>query len=391
MQNRSDSIYGVVVIGGYVQGLANTRILGREGIPIIVIDTENCIARYSKYCNKYFQCPDYTSKEFVDFLIKINTSEGLKNWLLLPSNDHMVYNISRNKGLLSKYYRIITEDFDVLRKIYNKRELLSIAQSIDVSIPRTFFPNRDHPKSLNLRYPAIIKGNNGLNFFKKYKTKAIIIYRDEELIQAIEIMLKGIEPKEYFIQEVVPWDNKTISVALFAEKGILHSYWMGIKLRERPLRFGTATCCRSLYEEELLDPVERIIKELNYSGVCEVEFIKDSRDNKYKLIEINPRTWMWVGLAEKSGVNFPLAIYRYIDETYLPNQVHYRINLYWINLYTDMLYAINGILKGYFSFAEVIKSYQRFIEASWDLYNPIPFFMHGAMLISRMFHRLLPK
>ena len=46
-----------VVIEGYVQGLANTRALGEEGISVIVVDTNNCITKYSKYCLKKHAIP----------------------------------------------------------------------------------------------------------------------------------------------------------------------------------------------------------------------------------------------------------------------------------------------------------------------------------------------
>ena len=39
---------GVVVIEGHVQGLTNTRILGKAGIPVIVVDAGNCLAKHSR-------------------------------------------------------------------------------------------------------------------------------------------------------------------------------------------------------------------------------------------------------------------------------------------------------------------------------------------------------
>lgn len=89
---------GVVVIEGHVQGLTNTRILGKAGIPVIVVDAGNCLAKHSRYCKKYFQCPDYQTDEFADFLLRLHRDEGLQDWLLLPSNDHAVYTISKKQG-----------------------------------------------------------------------------------------------------------------------------------------------------------------------------------------------------------------------------------------------------------------------------------------------------
>src|SRR5450759_1595127 len=87
---------GVIVIEGHVQGLANTRALGKAGIPVIVVSEHNCLARYSRYCKKFFKCPGYLSSEFIHFLIQMALSEGIQGWVLLPSNDHAVFNISGN-------------------------------------------------------------------------------------------------------------------------------------------------------------------------------------------------------------------------------------------------------------------------------------------------------
>ncbi len=90
-----------------------------------------------------------------------------------------------------------------------------------------------------------------------------------------------------FTQELIPFDgtNKTISFTAFCIDGEIKTYWMGIKLREHPLEFGTATLTESVYVEECFFQSEILLKKLHYEGVCEVEFLKDPRDNKFKLIE----------------------------------------------------------------------------------------------------------
>ena len=86
----SGGLKGVVVIEGHVQGLANTRALGKAGISVIVVSEHNCLARYSRYCKKFIKCPGYLSSEFIDFLISLALSEGIDGWVLLPSNDHRI-------------------------------------------------------------------------------------------------------------------------------------------------------------------------------------------------------------------------------------------------------------------------------------------------------------
>ena len=131
---------GVVVIEGHVQGLANTRALGKAGIPVIVVSEHNCLARYSRYCKKFFKCPGYLSDEFIDFLINLALSEGIKDWVLLPSNDHAVYNISGNMEKLQSHYKIISPEPEILDAIYNKELLIKLCQSIDIPVPLSWFP-----------------------------------------------------------------------------------------------------------------------------------------------------------------------------------------------------------------------------------------------------------
>lgn len=373
---------GVIIIEGHVQGLANTRLLGVAGIPVIVVDKEDCVARYSKYCKAYYKCPDYLGDDFADFLVRLHRAFGLHDWLLLPSNDHAVHTIARNKARLSKCFKIITEDLDVIEKIYNKRNLLEIAQKADIPIPATVMPDSENPQTVDLRYPILVKGNQGLSFYKRFKHKALIIKCPSELERVWDSQLLGAEPDEYFIQEVIPYDHKTVSVTVFADRGVIHSYWMGIKLREHPITFGTATCCKSVFEADMLELSRKLITELGFSGVCEIEWLRDSRDNKPKLIEINARTWLWVGLAAKCGVDYPNMIYNYIHDHSLPQPVDYPRDVFWLNIYTDVVYSLRRIIHRIDSFAAILGTYKRFNEATWDISDPLPFVKY-AMLMGR--------
>lgn len=373
---------GAIIIEGHVQGLANTRLLGRSGIPVIVVDKGNCVARYSRYCRKFFKCPDYLSDEFADYLIRLHRAEGLQDWLLLPSNDHAVYTISRHKERLSKYFKVITEDLDVIERIYNKRELLRTAKESGVPIPRTVMPQVSNPDNLELRYPVLIKGNNGLSFYKRWGRKAIPAISDEELTQLWQNQLKGIEPQEYFIQEIIPGEDKTVSVTVFAVDGDVKTHWSGVKLREHPVTFGTATCCKSTFEKDMLEHSEKLIKALSYTGVCEIEWLRDPRDEEPKLIEINARTWLWVDLAAKCGVNYPLTAYDYMNKGEIPQTVNYDTGVIWLNLYTDLFYSLQRLIKGIDKPKDILATYRGFNEACWDRKDPLPFFMYGALLSS---------
>jgi predicted ATP-grasp superfamily ATP-dependent carboligase len=199
---------GVVIIEGHVQGLANTRAIGNEGIPVIVVDKHNCIARYSKFCQGYFRSPDFQTDDFAHFLIDLAKKEKLDGWSLIPSNDHAVYTIARFRDQLSAHYKIITPYLPVIENIYKKSRLLALADKIGIPIPTTWYPeNKENLESIQFHFPLMIKGREGLTFYKTTGRKVFIAENMVELIQVFEQLPKEIKITDTFIQEIIPTKN----------------------------------------------------------------------------------------------------------------------------------------------------------------------------------------
>lgn len=354
--------HGVIIIEGHVQGLSNLRSLGELGVPIYVVDKYNCIARYSKYCRKFFKCPDYVTEEFADFLIELAESENLKGWILMPSNDHAVVTISRHKARLKEFYKIITPDYEIIENIYDKRKLLTLAEKIGVSIPRTYYV--EHSTFIdnlnNVSYPVIIKGRFGLSFYKKLGRKAFLIGDETQMKECLNRVSCNSEINNAIVQELIPSDgtNKTISFTAFCEEGEVKTFWMGIKLREHPLKFGTATLAESIYVETCLENSIQLLKPLHYTGVCEIEYLKDPRDGMFKLIEINARTWLWVGLAKKCGIDYAKCIYFYLNDIPFTYPVRYDLGIRWINYFTDTVLSLKAILIGDLKLTKYLESFK---------------------------------
>ena len=353
------NVHGAVIIEGHIQGLANTRALGERGIPVYVVDKGNCIARYSRYCRKYFQCPEYLADEFADFLIELATSEHLSGWVLIPSNDHAVYTIAKHKSRLEQYYKIITPDLNIIENIYDKSKLISIAEQNNIPIPATYyFASADDVTGSDLRYPVITKGKIGLSFYKAVGKKALLAHNENELRDQLKAIGEKYDNKETFTQELIPLNGKnhTVSFTAFCENGEIKTQWMGEKLREHPVYFGTATFTKSVRYEDCCRQSVPLLKALQYTGVCEIEYILDPRDNIYKLIEVNARTWLWVGLAKACGIDYARIIYDYVNNNGVHYPDTYQVDRYWINPVTDTAYTMAGLLRGKYTFSGYLSS-----------------------------------
>ena len=353
MNNKS----GAVIIEGHVQGLSNTRSLGEAGIPVYVVDKTDCIAAKSIYCKKFFLCPDFQTDDFADFLIKLAKEEKLNGWVLIPSNDHAVYSIAKHMKILKEYYKVTTPELTIIDNIYDKVRLLDVAQQHNIPIPRTqVFQTTNDQIADNLQFPVITKGCRGLSFYKALRQKAFLANDEMELRRQLNFIAENHDIANSFTQELIPFDghNKTVSFTTFCEAGEIKTFWMGVKLREHPLRFGTATFAKSVYVEECYEQSVLLLKALNYSGVCEVEYLFDPRDKKYKLIEINARTWLWVGLAKACGVDYAKLIYDYVNGNSIVWPQSYKQDIYWMNPFSDFVYSLFAIIQGKLSLSDYI-------------------------------------
>jgi hypothetical protein len=54
----------------------------------------------------------------------------------------------------------------------------------------------------------------------------------------------------------------------------------------------------------------RFLRSLNYSGLVEVEFKYDARDERYKILDVNARAWTWNALGSIAGVDFPHVLWQ---------------------------------------------------------------------------------
>jgi predicted ATP-grasp superfamily ATP-dependent carboligase len=351
---------GAIIVEGHVQGLSNTRSLGENGIPVFVIDKNNPVARYSKYCKKFFYCPDYLSEDFIPFLTQLAQKENLKGWTLIPSNDHAVYSLSRYKKELEQYYKVSSPDFDIVENIYDKVKLLAKAKECGIPVPLTFlFDNSGKLNTGELNFPLITKGRYGLSFYKATGSKVLLSENEEQLKQNFALInLYGID--NTFTQELIPSDgrNKTISFTAFCVDGIIKAHWTGVKLREHPIQFGTATCAESIYNQQCYKQSVTLLGSLKFSGVCEVEYLYDPRSGQYKLIEINARTWLWVGLAKACGVDYAKIIYNYHNSINIEYPDKYLTGIKWINYLTDFMFSVIALIKGKLNIRNYLSSFK---------------------------------
>lgn len=361
---------GVIVIGGHVQGLGIIRIFGKNEIPCYLLDSNNVnIAKHSKYCLKFFKIN--LKKDFISYLIELNSKYNLKDWLLIPTDDNYVKILSQNKKLLENYYRVSVDDWEVIEKCYNKRITYQITQDLGVDMPKTYFPdNLEEIKKLNIDFPCIIKPAVMHKLYSQIQQKVLVCKNRGELITNYEKILRYIPPDEVIIQEIIPGDSENqYSTCFFYNRTEPFVSLLARRKRQYPADFGSCTTfAETVVDNSLLQSAQLILNKIRFWGICEVEFKKDERDGKYKFLEINPRTWKWHSIANKSNSPFLVSLYNFIysNNPIVKNDWSACV---WKDLITDSAVMFKLLLN-----CKSQKSIRREKEyAVFDTNDPLPF------------------
>jgi len=304
---------GIIVLGGHIQALGIIRILGRRGIKSVIIDkTKKNISRHSKYCDLFILCKD---DELLSRLMSLGQEKKYQNWVLFPTNDFHVKVLSQNRNKLQKYFIVSTDCWKVIDAFYNKRNTYKIVDKIGVPFPKTWFPDSiSDLATINVKFPCIIKPAVMHDFYKFTKQKVFICKDKNELFIKYNIALKIIPSTEIIVQEIIPGSsNNQFSACFLFINRKSYAYITACRMRQHPIDFGNATTYAETVDLPILKEYsEKILNEANYSGICEVEFKFDDRDNTYKFLEVNPRTWKWHTIANKTKTPFLWLFYNYL-------------------------------------------------------------------------------
>jgi D-aspartate ligase len=348
-RQSTNAVPGAVIVGGDFHGLGIMRSLGRRGVPLCVVDDEYSIGRFSKYATFTMRSPNLRKeKETVDFLIAMGRRMNLQGWVLFPTRDEHVAAFSRHKQALSEVFRVPTPDWEVTKWAWNKWNTYSLAQKLDIPIPHTWCPrSMEDIEKIDAEFPLAIKPAVKEDFFYATKSKA---WRAENRAQLRDLFQKASihsGPNEVLVQEIIPGDGtRQFSSCIFMKNGAVLGSMEAQRWRQHPPEFGrAATFVESLDLPVVVEPTLKFLRAINYYGLAEVEYKLDPRDGKYKLLDVNARTWGFHALGSPAGVDFSYLLYA--DQVGEPVKTcRGRSGVGWIRMVTDVPTSLGDICAG---------------------------------------------
>jgi predicted ATP-grasp superfamily ATP-dependent carboligase len=379
------------ILGRYITSdLGTLRSLSSKNIPTVVLNPyKKQISSFSKYY-RGITCPNPKQNEdpYVNFLIDIGKNLNAKG-VLIPNGDAEVHTILKNKNRLEKYYLFTSSDYKTTEKLLNKKLFYKLVDKLEIPYPKTHFID-DESNILKISkkttYPCILKPIHSDYFKTDFKTRLFFIKNKEELVKKYKISTT--KNHKVMVQEIIPGgsENNHGFNAYFDRKQNIFGSFMYRRIRDWPLMFGPGCLIESTNAPELKELTSFICNKIKYRGIVDAEFKKDPRDNKFKIIEINPRNWMQNSLPARCGINLPYVAYcDAIGKNFEKPKFNGK-HIKWLFFQNDFLSSMKLFRGKEMFLSEWIKSYKGKKEhAIFSKHDPLPAFV----LYIREFFKIL--
>ena len=305
------------------KALSVVQSLGEKGL-IVHAASHTWISSplYSKHVRKRFRLKNAAKdpNAFRENLTRLLQKE--KYACLIPLEAESIRVILDHKETIEGLTRVSLPELDNFAKANDKWQVLQIAETMKIPVPRSFCPQTDEDIERvidDLGSPLVIKarrssGGRGMK---------IVDNPDEFGIHYPRIKKMYGHP---ILQERIPTHGQAVAVGALvrnSEPLLLFSYK---RLREFPVDGGPSTLRESTHNPRIKTYAETLLRELNWHGIAMIEFKIDPRTDTPKLLEVNPRFWGSLQLARVSGLNFPYAYYELCTKKTITRQ-DYRVGV----------------------------------------------------------------
>ena len=301
-----------VVFGLLHAGLALSRALGRGGIPVhgLALDEREFGLR-----SRYLESRTLADSD--EAVLDVLRSQRERP-VFFPERDENVAFVLRNWEAVHELADLpLPADGDAVRRLRRKERLAAEGAAAGVPAPGTILASdEDAIRAADLQPPLLVKPAEGQEFALAFGEKAVVA---QDVDAAVAAWRRAHERGfDTIVQELIPDSHESVFSLLtyVGRDGDALANVTGRKVRQGPLRFGTSAVFEARREPEVEEQGLRLLEHVGYTGFAHVELVRDPRDGKLKLVEVNTRLPIWAGIA--MGRDFDLARIAYDDLTGQP-------------------------------------------------------------------------
>ncbi len=259
----------------------------------------------------------------------LENRDVLGKYLLIPSSRLKLNGL--DKAELFEFL-IKKESTDLIPETYILSEPSDIFKAFEVLGKDIIIKPSLKPLSINLsllKGSKVIESNEFLSYDEVYK----------RLKEAWNVSEKWVAQKKL--------DTGEMGEALWWGIRNTEGKILGITAYEKfkyPRMGGTACLVETSHILKLEGIAERILNLLGFAGICEIPFLLD-RNYNFRMLELNPRPWLQVGLPFRAGFPVVYLCYNFLlgkELNFSLTEKIYFKSSRWVNIERLVLSALSG-------------------------------------------------
>jgi D-aspartate ligase len=309
----NETLPPAVLLGGSANAVSAARGLASAGVPVYALGgSSDNLVRFSRHCRRFVPAAGHDLQASWLAWLRQERSGAV----LIPCEDDGLELLATERdGLVDLGYRPVEAEPDLVLAMLDKQQTYELARAAGVETPRTVLVSArgDLDRAgAEIGFPCALKPRYSHRFVRRGLgvEKAFQVRTREELERAFEqTQARGLA---MLVTEIIPGaedrycssytylDRDCEPVVVFTKR----------KLRQCPPYFGLGSYHVTKWDEQVAEAGLRFVQGVGLRGLANVEFKRDERDERLKLIECNYRLSASNELIRRGGLDLALLCYR---------------------------------------------------------------------------------
>ncbi|EHO45872.1 carboxylate--amine ligase [Lentilactobacillus kisonensis] len=234
--------------------------------------------------------------------IKQRYADHTEPVILIGCGDGYAELISKHKAELEDVFVCPYIDYDLIKKLNDKENFYKMCDKYDLPYPKTKIISKQLYESGDtieqpFGYPVALKPANSVEWLDIHfegRKKAFIIQDEAEFKDVIAKSYDNGYTSDFILQDFIPGDDSNMrTLNVYVDKNHkVKLMCLGHPLLEdpSPSAIGNYVAIIPEFNQDIYDRVQTFLEEINFTGYANFDIKFDTRDNSYKLFEINLRT-----------------------------------------------------------------------------------------------------
>jgi predicted ATP-grasp superfamily ATP-dependent carboligase len=327
--------YDVLILdGGCKQALTSARSLGRTGLRVAIGESTGRYrfgveppAFHSRYCARSVALPDYVggSAPYVAAVIAFVRDHRVR--VVLPTGDESVVELAPWRERFAELGCTLAVASEAALEVANdKSRTLEVAAKLGIDYPKSMQVNGvDDLRAAEAQfgYPFVVKPTMSWTGEATGRVSPVEVINEAEAMEALARFAAtgcGVLAQQWA-------SGRREGVTLLIADGEVVGVCGAIAHRTTPLLGGVSVMRESItVPKDILNASVSLVKAMGLEGPSEVEWRRD-KTGRALLMEINPRLAGTLENANKSGIDFPLLIWKWATGEPIQPALSYRVGV----------------------------------------------------------------